>query len=151
MTTIAVDKQSMACDLQFTYGGHMKFKGLTKIIEVPKYTAENIFKSSKAFVGFCGSVDEWPKAMDYLMYLQNYEKPVKIKELELLALTDNKDIYHATTLQNWMRIDHQYFSIGSGCHYASGALAAGKTPLEAVKIAAKFDPKTGMGFKQYKL
>jgi hypothetical protein len=35
------------------------------------------------------------------------------------------------------------FAIGSGCKYAMAAMACGKTPAEAVKIAAKFDSFTG--------
>lgn len=35
------------------------------------------------------------------------------------------------------------FAIGSGSRYAMAAMACGKTPAEAVKIAAKFDPFTG--------
>lgn len=31
------------------------------------------------------------------------------------------------------------FAIGSGCKYAMAAMACGKTPVEAVKVAAKFD------------
>lgn len=35
------------------------------------------------------------------------------------------------------------FAIGSGCKYAMAAMACGKTPAEAVKVAAKFDCFTG--------
>jgi hypothetical protein len=35
------------------------------------------------------------------------------------------------------------FAIGSGCKFAMAAMACGKTPAEAVKIAAKLDPSTG--------
>jgi ATP-dependent protease HslVU (ClpYQ) peptidase subunit len=35
------------------------------------------------------------------------------------------------------------FAIGSGCKYAMAAMACGKTPAEAIKVAAKLDPFTG--------
>lgn len=38
---------------------------------------------------------------------------------------------------------HYPFAIGSGQDYASGAMAAGATPEEAVRIAMKFNVRTG--------
>lgn len=38
--------------------------------------------------------------------------------------------------------DKKYFAIGSGCHYAMGALESGATAKEAMQIAGKLDRKT---------
>jgi hypothetical protein len=36
-----------------------------------------------------------------------------------------------------------------GCvNYTIAAMEAGKEPIDAVKIASKFDPSTGLGFKK---
>ena len=63
-------------------------------------------------------------------------------------LNDKGEIYHATNFSNWLRICDKHYAIGSGMHFAQAAMASGKTPLEAVKIASKFDPSTGMKFNK---
>lgn len=45
----------------------------------------------------------------------------------------------------------KFFAIGSGAPYALGALYAGATAAEAVKIAAKIDTNTGLPVKTLKL
>lgn len=48
---------------------------------------------------------------------------------------------------------HGYYAVGSGAKYALGALYAGASPLEALKIAAENDPYTSGPFQkreQYK-
>lgn len=41
------------------------------------------------------------------------------------------------------------FAIGSGAKYAMAAMACGKTPAEAVRVAAKFDPFTGGAVRSF--
>ena len=45
----------------------------------------------------------------------------------------------------WWAIDAPYWSIGSGCDFALGAMHAGKTAREAVLIASKLDKSCGLG------
>ena len=44
-------------------------------------------------------------------------------------------------------MDEPTYAIGSGMHYALGALKTGATPKEAVVAASKLDPMTGLGVK----
>lgn len=44
-----------------------------------------------------------------------------------------------------------YYSIGSGSHYALGALECGAPPQEAIRVAHKFDPYTGRELQVHKL
>jgi hypothetical protein len=149
MTTIAVNKYAMACDLQFTHSGGIKFKGKTKIIDLKPEVAKAIFGVNRAFIGFCGNADIWGEIVSW--YDSPGEKLPKTKGIELLLLTDKQKIYHGTTLSNWMEICEPHFSIGSGMHLALSAMQIGATPKEAVKAAAKYDPNTGMGVKEYLL
>jgi hypothetical protein len=149
VTTIAVNKNAMACDLQFTHSGGIKFKGKTKIIELRPEVAKAIFDVKKAYIGFCGNADIWGEIVSW--YSSPGDKLPKTKGIELLLLTDEHKIYHGTTLANWMEIPEPFFSIGSGMHLAIGAMADGASPKEAVKIASKHDPNTGMGVKEYLL
>lgn len=147
MTTIAVNRNEMACDLQFTHSSGIKFKGKTKIIELKPQVALEMFGQEKVLIGFCGNADAWGHLV--VWFDNPTTKLPKFKELELLMLTGSHEIFHATTLDNWMYLDVNHFSIGSGSHLAMGAMEAGKTPAEAVKLASKFDPNTGQGVKTY--
>lgn len=41
-----------------------------------------------------------------------------------------------------MRVEDGFLAIGSGGNYATAAMACGKSPEEAVEVAARFDPAT---------
>lgn len=139
----------MSCDLQFTYGGSIKFKGTTKILTVsPKLCAE-MFGVEKAYVGFCGNADNWANVVGW--FATPEEKMPKLSGIELLMLTSTKEIFHATTLKNWLKIDEPFFAVGSGMPFAMSAMATGMSPKDAVKFAHKFDPSTGKEVKTYTL
>ena len=150
MTTIAASTvyNSIACDLQFTYGGHTKFKGSTKVLTLENKLIQDMFGVNKAHIGFSGNADAWGQIVSWFS-LGGEGKPPPCKKIEFLMLTDKKQIFHATNLQNWILIPEKHFSTGSGCNFAMGAMTAGFTPIEAVKTASKHDVMTGMGFKQY--
>ena len=147
MTTIAANKNSIACDLQITHASNMKLKAATKIFTIPEDTCKALFNVRKAYLGYCGNADAWGEVVAWLTTLDG--KPPKLKTNEFLLFTDEKKIYHATNMTNWMQIDVPHFAIGSGMQYATAAMSAGATPLEACKIAGKHDTLTGMGYKEY--
>jgi hypothetical protein len=147
LTTIAVNNKSIACDLQFTHSSGIKFKGATKIIELKQELSQKMFEVNKAFVGFCGNADIWGDIVSWFAIPEG--KMPKCRGIEMLMLTDKGKIYHGTTLTNWTLVDVKHFSVGTGSHLAMGAMELGQTPGEAIKLAAKFDPMTGMGVKEY--
>lgn len=148
MTTIAVNKSSIAGDRQFTHSGGHKFRGKTKLYELPESTAEILFSTKKAVVGFCGNADSLVTCLEFLFNPMEHTKVPRVKGVEMVALTDDKKIWTSFSLRNWMLVDQNYYAIGSGSAFAMGALESGKSPLEAVKAAAKLDPATGMGFQE---
>ncbi len=148
MTTIACNVNSLACDLQFTYGGTTKFKGKTKVLPLEGQVCEDMFGVKKAFLGFSGNADGWGQVVNWFSIPEG--KAPKCKNIEFLLLTDQKKIYHATNLVNWMYIPEKFFAIGSGRVFALSAMSCGKSPLEACKTASKFDINTGLGFLEYK-
>jgi hypothetical protein len=152
MTTIAVDKFSIACDLQFSHQNGMKFKGKSKCLELTKENSEALFTVKKAIIGACGDADEMGEAWGFLSNPMLFDgKFPKFKRTEFVALCDGGTILTSVNLRNWIVIEQPYYSIGSGSHFAMGALTTGKSPREAVKIASKHDALTGMGVKEYKL
>ena len=125
----------------------MKFKGATKVILVPNSKA--IYGRDKVYMGHSGNAITWSNIIQWFYYPDN-KKP-KFTDTDLLMLNDKGEIWHSVDLRNWVQIVDSYFSIGSGSLYAMGALATGVTPKEAVKVASKLDPYTGMGFKEFNL
>jgi len=147
MTTIAANRNSIACDLQFTYGGNMKFKGVTKVLDVPPAACEDIFNVDRCLIGFSGNADTWGEVVAW--FYDTSQKAPKCNGIEFLMLNSKHQLFHGTNLRNWMLLPEKHFAIGSGMDFAIGAMTSGKTPLEAVKVASKHDSKTGMGFKEY--
>ena len=139
----------LAGDKQFTYRETTKMKGKTKIYEMPTPAANGIFQTEKALIGFSGNTGDIGRAMAWLHDIT--AKVPKLANVEMLVLTDKKIIYQATTLKNWLKIEKPFFAIGSGQSFALAAMSAGKTPYEAVKIAAEYDLYTGMGFNKMEM
>ena len=141
MTTIAVNRNMMVGDRQFTHSSGMKLIGKTKIYELP---LPDVFDCKRAFIGFAGNADAFGKAISWLH--DPTTKPPKLNGVEMLLLDQRGKIYHGTTMTNWMELSDSHFAIGSGMQFAQAAMASGKDPYEACKIAAKFDANTGCGY-----
>lgn len=147
MTTIACNRDEIVCDLQYTTEGYGKFKGNPKIYE---FEPSSIYPTSY-FVGFCGTAREMFTVGDFFASPDSYESIPKVEtEVAGLILTKDKKIFMFDSGLRWIEVKDQYFAIGSGASFAKGAMASGKTPLEAVRIAMKHDPYTGYGTKVFK-
>lgn len=144
ITTVVANKETIACDTQATHSGGYKFKLSTKIQEVyqPKMWP------TPFFIGFSGQVDSIPDIMDFFINIGDYKKPPKCNA-ECLVLTHDKKLFTFMNPAKWLEVKEPFYAVGSGRMVAIGAMESGKTPLEAVKIAAKHDPHTGAPFKSY--
>lgn len=145
MTTIAANKDSIACDLQATHSGGYKFKLTTKI---GKFYQPLIYPKP-FYVGFSGSVDAIPDVTDFFVNMHEYKRPPKIQGVECLVLTEDRKLYTFVNPSKWLELKEGNYAVGSGAMFAMGAMESGKDPIEAVKIASKKDPMTGLGFKTY--
>lgn len=142
MTTIAVTKNQIACDLQFSHSSGYKFKGKTKLYEFPV----SALYSKPFTIGYCGDVAGIVPVLDWMA--DPMQKPPKVKYSEFVVLTADKKIFTFSDPSQWLSVDQDFYAVGSGATFALGAMGSGATALEAVKAASKFDPFTGMGFKQ---
>jgi hypothetical protein len=142
MTTIAVNKTQIACDLQATHPGGLKFKIATKIFEV----YQPMIYPKRFMFGMAGNLRCFPDALEFFADPEN-NKPPK-GGLEGVVLTEDKKIFMFERADNWILLTDNKYAIGSGMNYAIAAMEAGKEPIDAVKIASKFDPSTGLGFKK---
>lgn len=148
MTTVAANKTTIASDLQYTYG-NTRFKGKTKIFDFPKEKAQFVLKTDRVLAGVSGDAVQIAHLVEWLHDGEPTSKPPKLKKLQLLALTGDNKLYWGDGLSSFIQIDEPFWAIGSGMDFAIGAMKQGATPLEAVKIAAKSDVNTGLGFQEF--
>lgn len=143
ITTIAVNKEEIACDQQATHGSGYKLKVSTKI-----HRFDNTAIYPKPFyIGFAGGLEQ---AHGVLEWFNNpTDKPPKTRDNEFVVLTSDKKIFTFVNPTKWLEIKEPFYSVGSGSKFALGALHAGKSPKESVAIACKCDPDTGMGVKSF--
>lgn len=139
----------MASDHQYTHGNGMMFKGAHKMMVLEKEVAEAFFGARKAIVGYSGSSGDIGAVFGWLN--EPIEKAPKVKNTELIVLTSNKEIYTNYNLGGWILVDKPYYSIGSGSHFAMGALASKGSAPSAVAIATEMDPSTGKGVTELKI
>jgi ATP-dependent protease HslVU (ClpYQ) peptidase subunit len=132
----------MACDLQFTTGSD-KWKGRTKIYKVKAHPS---IYPRDFLIGFAGTAGGIIAVMEYFNNPET-TKPPKVRELRGLVLTEDKLIFTFDEYDKWLGVNQDYKAIGSGMAIATGAMASGSTPKEAVKIASQFDIFSGMGVK----
>lgn len=125
----------------------MKFKVSTKVFRV-----NNPLLYPKPFyVGLCGGLQNFTDVIDFFEDPESHPKGVKNSNLEGLILTDDKKLFLFFNPKKWMELGEDYHAIGSGMHFAMGAMAKGATPAEAVKVASALDPNTGMGVRTFTL
>lgn len=133
MTTLAYDGKTLAADRQLTLGG-------------TPMPLRKIFRHNDELIGLSGSVQE------SLLFLEWYrnggvsagDKPKLSDDFSALVITDGKIMRYEALLMPW-QIDLPFWAAGSGADYALGAMAAGKSAVEAVEIAIRFDTSSGMG------
>ena len=133
--------------MQITYRDVQKLKCDTKIHKVEGDVVKNLFGASQAFIGYCGNTNDWGNFLAW--FYEPTDKLPKLKNIELLALTNKKTIWHSDNFNNWTVFKEPHAAIGSGAQFAVGALGNGAEPIEACRIASKYDIRTGMGFKSY--
>jgi hypothetical protein len=130
-------------DLQFTTGDH-KWKGTGKVY---KYKPHSKTWHCPYLVGYTGIVENLMIVHEYLTNPD--QSPPKLKSGDCcgLVLTEEHEIYRFENCRRWMKVELPYDAIGSGGPYALGALAAGLSPKEAIKVAMQNDVYTGLGVK----
>lgn len=129
MTTLAYDGQNFAADRQMSL--HMV--KVQKIFRLP----------NGAVVGGAGDYNKIVKSIRYMLGQgDKVEGPADGNTM--LMMVHNKKVYLSVDYgDTMMPVRDKKFAIGSGSSYAMGAMQAGATAKEAIKIAAKLDPDTG--------
>jgi ATP-dependent protease HslVU (ClpYQ) peptidase subunit len=127
MTTVAWRGEVLAADSALTCG-NMQGK-FTKILR----------KRGVAY-GFCGDADAVHTVMGLLSGGAHHAELKRLKaDLGILILTPEGCFLSDQDMQP-LKLENEFWAIGSGAEYAMGAMAAGKSAAQAVEIACQFDP-----------
>lgn len=136
MTTIAIDKETIASDSQAT-GAFIHAKNFTKVHCVPE-------GRNKGYWGFAGHAINAQQIAEVLVsgYPVDTIDPSLFQDVDAVWVQEDGTVLAFVDSANGMEV-HLPFAIGSGSQFAIGALAAGASAKEAVEIAKQLDPYTG--------
>jgi ATP-dependent protease HslVU (ClpYQ) peptidase subunit len=99
------------------------------------YLVEKLRKGKNSIYGACG---DWDKILKFYAALERGEDLDSDCDITVMELrNDGLWIYEGTIIP--AKIKNDFWAIGTGANYAIAAMHLGKTPLEAVKIACKYD------------
>lgn len=128
MTTIVCNREEMAGD--------------TLIVSDTKATATKVFKHKGSCIGVAGSYIE---CLEFVRWWKGGAKgePPEVSEVDALVLTKDGRILMFNQHHAFFELEDPYAAIGSGGAAALGAMHAGATPSQAIKIAGEIDPCTG--------
>ena len=129
MTTITWDGKTLAADSRVTAGGSLVAE-----------TAVKIKKIDNKLVGAAGVPAQ---CEEFFEFVKSGEKPEQLPEdFQGVIVYKNKRIEYYDSNYS-CTLCKGLFSIGSGEEYAYGAMSAGASAKEAIKIAMKKDLATG--------
>lgn len=146
MTTIAIKDGIISYDSQCTAGDR---------IESLKYDKKHSLHGYHFFSS--GSVSDIEKLIAVFFDERSLPKPPKNGSLQATTyvVTPEKDVYMCGFYDDELWMDHigwrECTAIGSGSAYAIGAMDAGATAQEAVKIACGRDIYSGGRIRTFKI
>jgi hypothetical protein len=105
------------------------------------FSVTKIFKIRGSIYGVCGNLEH---AMQFIAWRRKPgDKPILLDStFEALELTPKGEILWWGSGLVGVPIEDEFYAIGTGAAYATGALEMGAKPAAAIKIAAKHDPAT---------
>jgi len=136
VTTIAWDGTTLAGDRQSTFGSTPR-PSARKVFKVTHPEHGTVLFGSSGLSGECQAFAHW--------VLNGGDKP-EFKELWVIAVDQKRQVWLCDCRLMWEIVKSPFWAAGSGADYALGALAAGKSAVEATKIASTLDISTGNGF-----
>jgi hypothetical protein len=102
------------------------------------YLIEKLRRGKDSIYGGCGDFEKLLKFYQTIESGGDLDSDTDVTILELRH--DGIWIYESCIIP--ARIKNDFWAVGTGANYAIAAMHLGKTPREAVEIAAMFDPGT---------
>jgi ATP-dependent protease HslVU (ClpYQ) peptidase subunit len=130
MTTIAFKDGILACESQVTNNN-----------AVCGYCQSKIQILEDIAIGFSGSLRDQKLFVDWYKAGEKIEDRPKYNSDNWESIIINVETKEVSEYHDGYLIEYKYdfYALGSGCFLATGAMAAGATAEEAVKIACKYD------------
>jgi len=132
VTTIAYRDGVIAADSLITQNG-TRIGTVAKIVRVP----------GGGLAGVAGELGGMARFLDWARSGAEGELTFSTCEIDGFLVTAEGQVLVTTDSGGMVKIKQPFHAVGSGRDFARGALAAGATAVEAVKIAMKFDTQTG--------
>jgi hypothetical protein len=135
MTVIAWDGKTLACDRQSTIGE--KIATRTKLLRLPGVICAT-----------CGDTDS---GLELKEWVRNGMDPKAWPSFQstdswvILVIATKDGVFEFNQRPFPIPCEDQFMAWGQGHAYATGAMAAGKDAVEAVRIASRFCTTCGMG------
>jgi hypothetical protein len=145
MTTVAFRDGIMVADTRGTHSdaGIMK---CTKLFR-KTFKATARAKPREHILGICGDVYA---AMVFVNWygsgkprLEMFDNMHESEEFGIMIWTGRK-LFEVNRLCTPVEVEDRFHAIGSGAAYAIGAMASGKSALDAVRIACRYDGWSGL-------
>lgn len=124
-----------------THSNGIIFKSTSKIFEFDN----KLFYKKPFYVGFCGDVDTMQRTLEFFVDPDGWRLPKKYEATEFVVLTTDGKMFTFSDPRKWIPINSKFYAVGSGSHFAMGAMEKGATPKEAVEAAIKLDKASGFG------
>jgi hypothetical protein len=109
----------------------------------PCFHAKKLFRVNGSIYGIAG---EMSKCLQFVAWRKNVQEKPQFTDSDnfcAIELTPKGKIMKWEQELFPIEVDSPFYAIGSGAAYALGAASAGKTPRQAVQIAARWDEATG--------
>lgn len=137
MTTVVYKDGILASDSRCTQNDTV-VGNVTKIHKIDNNT----------IIGFCGRTAQAFKFIEWYKSGRKKEDALSDDDSDFVALVIVDGVVYRYDGYNPQLIKHKFHAIGSGFNIALGAMEAGASAIEAIKIAKKYDIYTG-GKVQY--
>lgn len=145
MTTIVYRDGVLAADTRGYSGNHTPVGNKTKIFNLED---GSILGLSSPRPGLSEAFRDWLENGSDMNAIPKFDQ----FQISALRITSDGDIfYYDDSVYPSGPLRADYFAIGSGDHYAFGALYAGATAIEAVEAAGQFDSFTNQDVESIKL
>lgn len=128
MTTIVANREGMAADRQTSHGDQ-------------KFHGTKIFKIKRTIIGMAGDANQCEQ---FLEWMKGGKVPEDCDEMEALILT-RQGLYVCLCSLTRMKVEDDFYALGSGSQAALAAMHLGCNPVEAAEIACLIDPSSGGG------
>jgi 20S proteasome alpha/beta subunit len=133
MTVIAWDGVTLAADRQ------------SSIASTP-FCVTKIFRVSKGNrTVLYGAAGNSCDAQEFHQWVIGNRDEPKLTNLHILCIDENGHVFWTDECMNWCKFEDGIMAIGSGGKFALGAMKAGASAYEAVKIACELDIDCGLG------